>query len=182
MKFVETSIKDLIVIEPKIWRDPRGYFYESFNKKDFEGAGIYADFVQDNQSLSQKGALRGLHAQSDPSKQGKLVRVIRGSVIDVAVDVRKDSSTFGSHLTFELTEENHRMLWVPPGFLHGFVTLADNTIFTYKVTALYDKEAETGVRWDDPDLAINWGIDAGEVLLSEKDLKLPLFRDFVSPF
>lgn len=182
MKFTETKIKDLFVIEPKLWRDDRGYFYESYSKKAFEEAGIYANFVQDNQSFSQKGTLRGLHAQSNPSAQGKLVRVIKGSVTDVAVDIRKDSPTYGQHFTANLSEENHKTLWVPPGFLHGFVTLEDDTIFTYKVTNLYDKASEIGVLWNDKDLGIDWGIDASEVILSEKDKVLPLFKDFVSTF
>ncbi len=182
MKFTETEIKDLFIIEPKLWRDDRGYFYESYSKKAFEEAGIYAEFVQDNQSFSQKGTLRGLHAQSNPSAQGKLVRVIKGSVTDVAVDIRKDSPTYGKHFTANLSEENHKMMWVPPGFLHGFVTLEDDTIFTYKVTNLYDKASEIGVLWNDKDLGIDWGIDASEVILSEKDKVLPLFQDFVSTF
>lgn len=182
MKFTETKIKDLFLIEPKLWRDDRGYFYESYSKKAFEEAGIDADFVQDNQSFSQKGTLRGLHAQSNPSAQGKLVRVIKGSVTDVAVDIRKNSPTYGQHFTANLSEENHKMLWVPPGFLHGFVTLEDDTIFTYKVTNLYDKASEIGVLWNDTDLDIDWGINASEVILSEKDKVLPLFKDFVSTF
>lgn len=182
MKFTETTIKGLFLIEPKLWRDDRGYFYESYSKKAFEGAGIFADFVQDNQSLSQKGTLRGLHAQKDPGAQGKLVRVVKGRVIDVAVDIRKNSPTYGEHVAVELNEDNHKMFWVPPGFLHGFVTLEDNTIFTYKVTNLYDKASEIGVMWNDQDLNIDWGIDLSEVILSEKDKELPLFKDFVSPF
>lgn len=182
MKFTETKIKGLFLIEPKLWRDDRGYFYESYSKKAFDDAGVNADFVQDNQSLSQKGTLRGLHAQKNPSAQGKLVRVIRGSVTDVAVDIRTNSPTYGQHVTAELSEHNHHMLWVPPGFLHGFVTLEDNTIFTYKVTNLYDKSSEIGVLWDDKDLGIDWGMTSSEVILSEKDKELPGFRDFVSPF
>ena len=182
MKFTETKIKDLFLIEPKLWRDDRGYFYESYSKKAFEEAGIYADFVQDNQSLSEKGALRGLHAQKDPSAQGKLVRVIKGRVLDVAVDIRKNSPTYGEHVIAELSGENHKMFWVPPGFLHGFVTLEDDTIFTYKVTNLYDKSSEIGVIWNDKDLGIDWGIAASEVILSDKDKELQGFRDFVSPF
>jgi dTDP-4-dehydrorhamnose 3,5-epimerase len=182
MTFTETKIKDLFIIEPKIWRDDRGYFYESYNRKVLEDAGINADFVQDNQSLSQKGTLRGLHAQKDPSAQGKLVRVIRGSVMDVAVDIRTASPTYGQHVAMELSEHNHKILWIPPGFLHGFVTLEDNTIFTYKVTNLYDKAAEIGVLWNDTDLNINWGIDPSEVILSEKDRELSHFKVFVSPF
>ncbi|MEJ7778316.1 MAG: dTDP-4-dehydrorhamnose 3,5-epimerase [Daejeonella sp.] len=182
MNFLETKIKGLFIIEPKLWRDDRGYFYESYNRKALEEAGITADFVQDNQSLSQKGTLRGLHAQKDPSAQGKLVRVIRGRVIDVAVDIRTDSATYGQHIAIELSEDNHRMMWVPPGFLHGFVTLDDHTIFTYKVTKLYDKASEIGAMWNDQDLNIDWGIDASEVILSEKDKELPKFKDFTSPF
>ena len=182
MIFTENKIKGLYIIEPKLWRDDRGYFYESYSKKYFEDEGIIADFVQDNQSLSQKGTLRGLHAQKNPSAQGKLVRVIRGSVMDVAVDIRAKSPTYGQYVSIELNEENHKMLWVPPGFLHGFVTLEDNTIFTYKVTKLYDKDSEIGTLWNDKDLNIDWGIDPSEVILSEKDTQLPAFKDFKSPF
>lgn len=182
MNFIETNIKDLYIIEPKIWRDDRGYFYESYNKRSFEDAGIYTDFIQDNQSLSQKGTLRGLHAQAEPHAQGKLVRVIHGTVTDIAVDIRKGSKTYGDHLAIELSGENHRMLWIPPGFLHGFVTLEDDTIFTYKVSGLYNKVSEFGVLWNDPDLNINWGIEPDEVILSEKDRVLPRFKDLSSPF
>ncbi|MES3017884.1 MAG: dTDP-4-dehydrorhamnose 3,5-epimerase [Bacteroidota bacterium] len=182
MTFTETKINGLFLIEPKVWRDDRGYFYESYSRKEFKNAGIHAEFVQDNQSLSQKGTFRGLHAQKDPSSQGKLVRVIKGSVIDVAVDIRKKSPTYGEHVAIELNEDNFTMFWVPPGFLHGFVTLEDDTIFTYKVTGLYDKASEIGVIWNDKDLNIDWGIDSSEVILSEKDKVLPEFRDFESPF
>lgn len=183
MNFIKTKIKDLYIVEPKIWKDERGYFYESYSKRSFDEAGIQANFVQDNQSLSQKGTLRGLHAQTPPFAQGKLVRVIQGKVIDVAVDFRKDSDTFGEHISIELSGENHRMLWIPPGFLHGFVTLEDQTIFTYKVSGgLYNKASEVGVIWNDPQLNINWGIAQEEVILSEKDQVLPLFKDVKSPF
>lgn len=182
MNFIETSIAGLFIIEPKIWTDERGYFYESYNEQLFEQAGIKAHFVQDNQSLSHKGILRGLHAQKGDSAQGKLVRVARGRVLDIAVDIRKDSSTYGKHVSIELSEKNHRMLWMPPGFLHGFITLEDHTIFTYKVTRLYDRSAEIGVLWNDPDLGINWGMDPSELLLSEKDKELPAFKNFISPF
>ena len=182
MKLTETKIQGLFVIEPQVWRDDRGYFYESYNEKAFEEAGIYAEFVQDNQSLSQKGTLRGLHAQKDPSAQGKLVRVITGSVTDVAVDIRKNSPTYGEHVAIELSAQNQKMFWVPPGFLHGFVTLEDDTIFTYKVTNLYNKASEIGVLWNDKDLNIDWGIDSAEVILSEKDRELPKFKDLISPF
>lgn len=183
MNFIETKIKDLYIVEPKIWKDERGYFYESYSKRSFDEAGIQASFVQDNQSLSQKGTLRGLHAQTPPFAQGKLVRVINGKVIDVAVDFRKDSDTYSEHVAIELSGENHRMLWIPPGFLHGFVTLEDNTIFTYKVSGgLYNKTSEIGVMWNDPELNINWGISPDEVILSEKDKVLPLFSEVKSPF
>lgn len=177
MNILTTKIKGLLLIEPKIWKDDRGYFFESYNKKSFTEAGIHVDFVQDNQSLSQKGTLRGLHAQAAPHAQGKLVRVIQGRVIDVVVDIRKDSETYGEHLTVELNGETKQMFWVPPGFLHGFVTLENNTIFSYKVSGLYNKSAEFGVLWNDPNLNINWGISQDEVILSEKDQILPLFKD-----
>lgn len=172
------------MIEPKVWKDNRGYFYESFSAKAFTDAGINASFVQDNQSFSQRGTLRGLHAQKAPFAQGKLVRVIQGSVLDVAVDARKASATYGQHFSIELSGENHKQLWVPPGFLHGFLTLEDETIFTYKVTSYYDKDSEVGVMWNDADLDINWSKDITkeDLLLSDKDLVLPSFKDFVSPF
>jgi len=182
MNIIPTSIEGLVIIEPKVWRDDRGYFYESYNKKAFSAAGIDVDFVQDNQSFSQKGTLRGLHGQADPHAQGKLVRAIQGRVIDVAVDIRKGSPTYGQHVSVELSADNFRMFWVPPGFLHGFVTLEDNTIFAYKVTNLYNKESEIGVAWNDADLNIDWGIKPEEAILSEKDKALPAFKDFVSPF
>ena len=182
MNFIKTKIKDLLIIEPKIWKDDRGYFFESYNKRNFNEAGINASFVQDNQSLSQKGTLRGLHAQSGEHAQGKLVRVIKGRVIDVAVDIRKSSETYGQHVAVELSEDNQLLFWVPPGFLHGFVTLENDTIFTYKVTGLYDKNSEIGVIWNDPELNIDWGISAEDVILSDKDKVLPLFKDLDSPF
>ncbi len=182
MNFIKTAIEGLIVIEPQIWKDQRGYFYESYNKQKFEDGGIVADFVQDNQSFSQRGTLRGLHCQEPPFAQGKLVRVIQGSVIDIAVDARKNSPTYGKSLSIELSGENQKMLWVPPGFLHGFVTLINNTIFTYKVSGLYNKASEMGVIWDDHDLNLDWVIDRSEIILSEKDMVLPSFKDFNSPF
>jgi dTDP-4-dehydrorhamnose 3,5-epimerase len=182
MKVTTTAIEGLLIIEPRVFPDDRGYFYESYNKKKFEEAGITAEFVQDNQSFSQNGALRGLHGQANPFAQGKLVRVIQGRVLDVAVDIRKNSPTYGQHVSVELSGTNHLQFWVPPGFLHGFVTLEDDTIFTYKVTNFYDKASEIGVLWNDPTLAIGWGINDAEVLLSPKDELLPKFEDFVSPF
>lgn len=184
MNISKTPIADLLLIEPKVWADNRGYFYESYNSKLFAEAGIQAEFVQDNQSFSHRGTLRGLHAQKAPFAQGKLVRVIQGSVLDVAVDIRKDSPTFGAHYSVELTGSNHLQLWVPPGFLHGFLTLEDNTIFTYKVSNCYDKASEIGVIWNDPQLNINWTeqLDEQQFILSEKDLVLPSFEAFESPF
>jgi dTDP-4-dehydrorhamnose 3,5-epimerase len=184
MNIIQTPISDLMVIEPKVWKDNRGYFYESYNSNLFAQAGIEAQFVQDNQSFSQKGALRGLHAQRSPFAQGKLVRVIQGSVLDVAVDIRIDSETFGQHYSLVLSAANHKQLWVPPGFLHGFLTLEDDTIFTYKVSNYYDKASEIGVIWNDPQLNINWSesISEEDLILSEKDLILPAFADFDSPF
>ena len=182
MNVITTAIEGLLIIEPRVFKDDRGYFYESYSKQKFEEAGIHADFIQDNQSFSQKGTLRGLHGQANPYAQGKLVRVIQGRVLDVAVDIRKNSPTYGQHFTIELSGENHKQFWVPPGFLHGFVTLEDNTIFTYKVTNYYNKESEIGVIWNDPTLAVGWGINETEVLLSPKDELLPTFADFKSPF
>lgn len=184
MNIIKTPISDLLVIEPKVWKDNRGYFYESYNSKLFSDAGIDANFVQDNQSFSQKGALRGLHAQKPPFAQGKLVRVLQGKVLDIAVDIRKESDTYGEYFSLELSSDNHKQLWVPPGFLHGFLTLEDNTIFTYKVTSYYDKASEIGVIWNDADLNIDWSssINNEDLLLSDKDLILPAFKDFDSPF
>lgn len=184
MNLIETPIKDLFVIEPKLWQDSRGYFYESFNQRIFEQAGIDVTFVQDNQSFSKKGTLRGLHAQANPFAQGKLVRVIKGSVVDVAVDIRKNSPTYGQHFAIELSGENHKQLWVPPGFLHGFLTLEDDTIFTYKVSNYYDKASEIGIMWNDPTINIDWAayLDTNEFSLSDKDLVLGDFASLQSPF
>jgi dTDP-4-dehydrorhamnose 3,5-epimerase len=185
MNIIETPISGLFIIEPKVWKDNRGYFYESYNTKLFAEAGINVTFVQDNQSSSQKGTLRGLHAQKAPYAQGKLVRVIQGRVQDIAVDIRKDSATYGRYLSIELSGENHKQLWVPPGFLHGFLTLEDDTIFTYKVSNYYDKASEIGVIYNDADLGINWGegeLPADQFILSEKDITLPSFKDFADPY
>ncbi|HEY4322972.1 MAG TPA: dTDP-4-dehydrorhamnose 3,5-epimerase [Mucilaginibacter sp.] len=182
MKITTTAIKGLLIIEPRIFNDDRGYFYESYNKSKFIEAGITVDFVQDNQSLSQKGAVRGLHGQADPFAQGKLVRVINGRVLDVAVDIRKGSPTYGKHVSIELSADSKLQFWIPAGFLHGFATLEDNTIFTYKVNNYYDKASEIGVIWNDATLNIDWGIKQSEVLLSPKDELLPAFNDFKSPF
>lgn len=182
MNISTTKIEGLLIIEPRIFPDDRGYFYESYSEKKYREAGIEATFVQDNQSFSQKGALRGLHGQAEPFAQGKLVRVLQGRVLDVAVDIRKNSPTFGQYVTIELSGENHKQFWVPAGFLHGFVTLEDDTIFTYKVNNYYDKASEIGVLWNDSTLNIDWHTDLSNVLLSPKDTVLPAFVDFKSPF
>ncbi|HEX7366618.1 MAG TPA: dTDP-4-dehydrorhamnose 3,5-epimerase [Pelobium sp.] len=182
MNIIETPIKDLLIIEPKVWKDDRGYFFESYNKAAFEKIGINVDFVQDNQSFSHKNALRGLHCQANPHAQGKLVRVIRGKVLDIAVDIRKNSATYGEHFSIELSGENKKMFYVPPGFLHGFVTLEDETIFNYKCTGLFNKDAELGVIWNDAELGIDWGINPADAIVSAKDAVLPAFSTINSPF
>ena len=182
MKFIQTKINDLFIIEPKIWKDDRGYFFESYSESHFNNAGINANFVQDNQSFSQKGTLRGLHAQANPYAQGKLVRVVHGKVVDVAVDIRKNSATYGQHVAIELSGENQLMFWIPPGFLHGFVTLEDDTIFTYKVTNTYNKASEIGCMWNDPALKIDWGLAEEDIILSEKDKVLPTLKKLNNPF
>lgn len=180
MEIVETELKGLFVIKPKVFEDARGYFYESYNKDVFLKSGLNLDFVQDNQSLSQKGVLRGLHFQNPPFAQGKLVRVISGSVFDVAVDIRKSSATYGKWFGLELSEKNKWMMYIPEGFAHGFLTLEDHTVFSYKCTGFYKKEAEDCLLWNDPDLNINW--NAGEVILSDKDKTCKRFNGFESKF
>lgn len=180
MEIVETKLKDVLVIKPRVFEDSRGYFFESYNRRLFEKEGLKLDFVQDNQSLSQKGVLRGLHFQNQPFAQGKLVRVITGAVFDVAVDIRKGSPTYGQWFGQELNEKNKWMMYIPEGFAHGFATLEDNTIFSYKCTNFYDKASEDCILWNDPDLAVDWHI--GDPLLSEKDLEGKKFRSFESRF
>ncbi|PKP32430.1 MAG: dTDP-4-dehydrorhamnose 3,5-epimerase [Bacteroidetes bacterium HGW-Bacteroidetes-16] len=180
MEIIKTNIPDLYIVKPTVFEDHRGYFFESYNKEVFLRHGIDQNFVQDNESKSQKNVLRGLHFQKPPFAQGKLVRVIRGSVLDVAVDIRKSSPTYGKWASIELTQENKWMYWVPPGFAHGFVTLEDNTTFFYKCTNMYNKESEGNILWNDPDLNIDWKIS--QPILSEKDIIAPLFKDFISPF
>ena len=181
MEIITTKIPDLYIIKPNVFRDDRGYFFESYNKEFFLSQGIDQNFVQDNESKSNKGVLRGLHFQRPPFAQGKLVRVIKGAVLDVAVDLRKSSPTFGQWESIELSEENKMMYWVPPGFAHGFITLEDNTIFSYKCTNVYNKASEGSIAWNDPDLNIDWGNDI-QPLLSEKDKIGPAFKSFISPF
>jgi len=180
MEVIETKIKGLLIIKPRVFADERGYFFESYNEEVFKKNGINAHFAQDNQSLSNSGVLRGLHFQAPPFEQGKLVRVITGAVLDVAVDIRKNSPTYGEHVVIELTEENKTMFYIPPGFAHGFATLRDNTIFSYKCTNVYNKQSEGTVLWNDPDLNINWNIN--NPILSEKDIAGTNFKNFISPF
>ncbi len=178
MNFIRTPFEGLIILEPKIFRDNRGYFYESFNKTELEKHISPISFVQDNQSLSNKGILRGLHFQDPPFEQGKLVRVVKGSILDITVDIRKSSPTFGKYFTLELNDRANQMLWIPPGFAHGFLTLEDQTIFLYKCTNFYDKTAERGIRFDDPDLNIQW--NEKNPVLSEKDLQLQSWKEFIA--
>ena len=180
MEVIKTNIPDLYIVKPKVFEDHRGYFFESYNKELFLGNGIDQNFVQDNESKSSKGVLRGLHFQTPPFAQGKLVRVMQGSVLDVAVDIRKHSPTYGKWASVELTQDNKWMYWVPPGFAHGFVTLEDNTVFFYKCTNVYNKESEGSILWNDSDLNIDWQVE--NPILSDKDTTSPLFKDFISPF
>ena len=183
MQITKKNIEGLIEIMPRVFEDERGYFYESYSKDAFTKIGLDLDFVQDNQSLSRKGALRGLHFQNPPYSQGKLVRVIKGAVIDIAVDLRKNSTTYGKYHKILLTEENKRSLWIPPGFAHGFLTLKDDTIFTYKVTGVYNKESEGCIKWNDSDLNIDWDIPSDLIpLVSAKDEEGDLFKNFESNF
>lgn len=169
MKATETKLAGVYLLEPTVFGDSRGYFFESFNNRKFEElTGFLPHFVQDNQSMSAKGVLRGLHFQVSPKAQGKLVRVVKGAVFDVAVDIRPDSPTFGQWEGVELSEENHRQLWIPPGLAHGFVTLEEGTVFQYKVTDYWSKAHEKCIAWNDPDLAIDWHFE-GTPLVSEKD-------------
>jgi dTDP-4-dehydrorhamnose 3,5-epimerase len=180
LEFTTINIEGPLVIQPKVFGDHRGYFFESFSARDFEKNGITPNFVQDNQSLSNKGVLRGLHFQKPPFQQGKLVRVIKGAVQDVIVDIRKDSPTYGASFSIELTEDNKTMLWIPPGFAHGFCTLEDETIFSYKCTALYHPESEDGLLYNDVSFDISWRIT--DVDVSAKDKFYPDFTSFNSPF
>ncbi len=169
MEVIKTEIEDVVIIEPRIFKDERGYFYESFSQREFEEKVCRTTFVQDNQSKSSYGVLRGLHFQKPPYCQSKLVRCIKGAVLDVAVDIRKGSPTFGKYVAVELSEDNHRQFFVPRGFAHGFAVLTPEAVFQYKCDNFYNKESEGSVAWDDPQLAIDWRIPADKVLLSEKD-------------
>ena len=180
MTITKTEIEGLLILEPRVFKDDRGLFFESFNKEQFTEAAGSVNFIQDNQSVSKKGVLRGLHFQTNPHAQGKLVRVAHGSVIDVAVDIRKDSPTYGQHVSVKLSAENNKQFWIPEGFAHGFVSLEDNTIFCYKCTDYYAPECEGSLLWNDKDLNINWGIQ--EPLVSEKDKVATKFVNFTTSF
>ncbi len=180
MTIAETELKGLYIIEPKVFEDPRGYFFESYNLKEFQEKGLDLKFVQDNQSKSQKGVLRGLHFQNPPFAQGKLIQVIKGSVLDVSVDIRKDSPTYGKHFSMVLSEQNKKMLYISEGFAHGFLTLDDETIFSYKCTNFYNPAAESSILWNDENLNIDWGIN--DPIISEKDKNAEPFGVFESQF
>ena len=169
MNFITTFINEVYIIEPKVFGDDRGYFMETYKESDFKAAGLDYKFVQDNQSKSSYGVIRGLHMQLPPFSQAKLVRVLSGRVLDVAVDVRPESKTFGKHVAVELSDENQRQLFIPRNFLHGFSVLSDQAIFAYKVDNVYNKESEFGIRYDDPQINVNWGVPKDKVITSDKD-------------
>ena len=177
MEYKKTTIEGVYVIEPKVFKDARGYFFEAWKKEEFEQHIGKVEFVQDNESKSSYGVLRGLHYQKGDCSQAKLVRVIKGKVLDVAVDIRKSSPTFGKYVMVELSDENKRQFFIPRGFAHGFLVLSDEAIFTYKVDNAYAPQADAGIRWNDPDINIQWPIDPAQVQTSEKDLKQPFLKD-----
>ena len=182
MPFIETDLPGLKVFEPKVWGDERGYFYESYNQQTFNEAGIDCSFVQDNQANSSYGVLRGLHYQKGDKAQAKLVRVLEGIVLDVVVDLRADSPTFKQSYSIELSAENKKQLFVPRGFAHGYVVLSDTAEFFYKCDNFYDKSAEGGISYNDPDLNIDWRISLKDAIISEKDQKLIFLKDFEDTF
>ena len=180
MNFIETALEGVFIIEPRVFTDARGYFFESYSKAAFEAFGLRYDFVQDNQSKSSYGTVRGLHFQKGEHAQAKLVRVLEGRVLDVAVDIRRASPTYGQHVAVELSAENNRQLLIPRGFAHGFSVLSDTAVFAYKCDNLYCRESEGGIRFDDPTLAIDWRIDMDKALTSDKDKQHPYFTEFES--
>jgi|TARA_Y100000385_G_scaffold263086_1_gene295248 dTDP-4-dehydrorhamnose 3,5-epimerase len=180
MKVTETKLKDCFIVEPVVFKDSRGYFYESFSQNNFNKLiGRTVNFVQDNESFSSKGVLRGLHFQTGEHAQAKLVRAIKGTVLDVVVDMRKESPTFSQYFSIELSEDNKKQLFVPRGFAHGFVVLSDSAIFCYKCDNFYNKASERGLRYDDPYLGIDWRLPTTELVVSEKDLKLPTLSTLI---
>lgn len=182
MKIIETTLRGVVIIEPKIYYDDRGYFFESFSHKDFIEKVSDTVFVQDNESRSKYGVVRGLHFQTSPYEQAKLVRVVRGVIRDVVVDLRRDTPTFGHHISTILSEENHRQLFIPRGFAHGYAVLAEDAVFQYKCDNYYAPGYEGAILWNDPDLGIDWGLPAEKVVLSEKDRNNPSFESFVKMF
>ena len=182
MKVIKTEFEGVVIIEPKIFRDARGYFFESFSQKEFEKKVRKIAFVQDNESMSSYGVMRGLHFQLPPFTQSKLVRCVKGKVLDVAVDIRKGSPTFGKHVSVELSEDNHRQFFVPRGFAHGFAVLSETAVFQYKCDYFYAPQSDGGISILDDSLGIDWKLPTDKVILSEKDTKHPLLKDFDSPF
>ena len=179
MNIIETNIEGVIIIEPRLFEDERGYFFESFNQKEFQEKVCKTTFIQDNESKSSYGVIRGLHFQKPPFAQSKLVRVVKGAVLDVAVDIRKGSPTFGQHVAVELTEDNHRQFFILRGFAHGFSVLSKEVIFQYKCDNFYAPQSEGAIAWDDPDLGIDWQISIDEILLSEKDKSHPKLAEII---
>lgn len=179
MEIIKTQIEGVVIIEPRLFKDERGYFFESFNQKEFEDKVCKTKFIQDNESKSSYGVVRGLHFQKPPFAQSKLVRVVKGAVLDVAVDIRKGSPTFGQHVAVELTEDNHRQFFIPRGFAHGFSVLSKEVIFQYKCDNFYAPQSEGAIAWDDPDLGIDWQISIDDILLSEKDKSHPKLAEVI---
>lgn len=182
MEIIKTAIEGVVIIEPRLFKDERGYFFESFSQREFNEKVREIHFVQDNESKSSYGVLRGLHFQRPPFAQSKLVRVIRGAVLDVAVDIRIGSPTFGQHVAVELTEDNHRQFFIPRGFAHGFSVLTDEVIFQYKCDNFYAPQSEGAIAWNDPDLAIDWKIPSQQIILSDKDSHHSRLKEIESPF
>ena len=182
MEVIKTALEGVVIIEPRIFKDARGYFFESFSQKEFNEKVMPINFVQDNESMSSYGVMRGLHYQKMPYTQSKLVRCVKGAVLDVAVDIRKGSPTFGQHVAVELTEDNHRQTFIPRGFAHGFAVLSDEAVFQYKCDSFYAPQSEGAIAWDDPDLGIDWRIPADKVILSAKDMSHPRLKDIESSF
>jgi len=180
MEVTKTNFDGLLIMQSRIFKDDRGYFFEYFRKDVLKDYGVNVEFVQSNESQSQKNVLRGLHFQNPPFEQGKLIRVVKGAVLDVSLDIRKSSPNYGQWFAYELNEVNKTILWIPPGFAHGFLTLADNTIFQYECTNYYHKDSEGSIRWNDPTINIDWKI--GDPIISDKDKFAPLFKDFVTKF
>jgi dTDP-4-dehydrorhamnose 3,5-epimerase len=182
MPFIKTALEGLLIFEPKVFEDSRGYFFEAYNSSVFKQAGINMNFVQDNQSQSSYGVIRGLHYQNNPCAQTKLVRVLAGTILDIAVDIRKSSATYGKVFTIEISDENKKQLFIPPGFAHGFSVLSEKAVVLYKCDALYNKESEGGIIYNDPALNIDWQIPADKAIISDKDKLLPVLKDCKNNF